>query len=589
MCGILGEFILENRQVNAGDLHERLYELKHRGPDGIGLWISTCMRVGLGHCRLSILDKSENGSQPMICPNNRFVIIFNGEIYNYKILKHELISKGYIFKGRSDTEVLLYMYQEYGLDIFARINGIYAFAIYDALEAKLLVARDPFGNKPLYYTCNETAVKFSSSIRNLVNQCEHKPSENEDSIKDFQTFGHVLGPKTIFTGINELAPGCFFEIKDGVKLDDQVHTDTSTLFDVRTTASSKKDKIKSFEKILNETIHKHLISDVDIGVLLSAGVDSALLLACAKEISDRPIKALTIVFEGFEQTVYDERVGAALVANALGVEHHTMVVSNSEFKDDFPKIIKHMDQPTTDAVNTWFAAKFANKLGLKVVLSGLGSDEIFGGYPSYKNIPKLYNMLNLNVGSLKIQKIILLSLSFLQKVSVINNAKLSYLKNFKNNFLGIWMLYRSINPHYLTLYKNYFLKKEKILVGNKREMKNKISYLEMKYYLSCKLLRDSDWASMAHSVELRTPFVDLKFIRDLQNFGMLGEISKHDIQGILSQKLNIVLPKRAKIGFQIPYKNWLSMYKKIPSNDHPINAWASFILKEYRKSAIKQS
>ena len=581
MCGVSAEFSLHS---NAKDIEQNLVRaLKHlarRGPDGNGIWISQCGRVGLGHTRLSIIDISDRASQPMVTADGMYAISFNGEVYNYIELRKLLEDKGHEFKSSSDSEVLLKMYVEYGANMFSYLEGMYAFVIWDEVKQSLVAARDPYGIKPLYMAQLEDQFMFSSTFKAILADPRCEFEINDAAIEHFQAFGHVLQSETISKNVCTVPAGSILEITSDGEVKVLKHTDVFEKID-RSSKHSCVEREMNLSEAIENTVRKHLVSDVPIGILLSGGVDSAVISEFAVRNCTSQLTALTILFEGLEQTPFDEVERAATIAASLGLSHKVRKVSVEEVVSDLPKIIRSMDLPSTDGINTWFAAKFAAELGIKVVLSGVGGDEHFYGYPSFKLAPRLYkicrfleklpsNFINIKYFS-----------EFFVSSGVLKNEKIKYLLEKPSSLENIWGLVRCIDP-------------QKYSAGNFDQILNKISHnfaspldtvqaLEIEFYLSSKLLRDADWAAMAHSVELRTPLVDHRFLNELSRV-TTKNISKSDLIKCIKSKNLRSLMRRPKVGFQVPYRDWLNRIGRPVTASSGIKEWAEFILHEYRSS-----
>lgn len=355
--------------------------MRHRGPDAEGFYTSDDDRVMLAHCRLAILGLTELGNQPMVSACGRLTITFNGEIYNYQELAAGLANKGHTFYTGTDTEVVLALYSELGPASFALLRGMFAIAIWDQEKRELVLARDSFGIKPLYYASTPSAFLFSSQVRPLLTHPGVDSSPDPIGHAGYFTFGHVPSGHTLYRGISGLQPGSWIKVTGRGMEQPVAFDDISCYFQPDATGSS-------FGESLLDSVEHHFLSDVPVSVFLSAGKDSSTLLALSAEVRER-IHATTLAFKEFEGTHDDETPLAALTAKHYGAEHTVQVVEPSDFADDLEHIILSMDKPTIDGVNTYYVCKTASRGGVKVALSGLGADELLGGYPSFAQIPKL--------------------------------------------------------------------------------------------------------------------------------------------------------------------------------------------------------
>ena len=391
MCGIAGIYAYRAgaRPVDRNELVQIRDHMVSRGPDGVGEWCSTDGRLGFGHRRLSIIDLSSRAAQPMQTADGRLVISFNGEIYNYRALRSKLEAKGYVFCSNSDTEVLLHLYADLGYKMLPELRGMFAFGIWDAQAQQLLLARDPYGIKPLYYVDDGSTLRFASQVKALI--AGRKVSSDPDAAGwvGFCLFGSVPEPFTIYKAVHAVPAGSFVRINQhGCDTPIQYYSVAKTYAEARERLiSSKQDAVGVVREAILDSVRHHLVADVPVGAFLSGGVDSGTLVGLMREAGPQDIQTVTLAFDEFSGTTDDEAPEAATVANFYGTKHTMRVVSEKEFRADLPTIIEAMDQPTVDGINTWFVSKAASELGLKVAISGLGGDELFGGYSSFRSIP----------------------------------------------------------------------------------------------------------------------------------------------------------------------------------------------------------
>ncbi|MDB4885276.1 MAG: putative asparagine synthase, partial [Gemmatimonadetes bacterium] len=397
MCGIAGIFAYDRRadRVDRAQLQRTCDRLACRGPDGEGLWAEEGGRVALAHRRLAIIDLSARGAQPMHSADGRYVIVFNGEIYNYRDLRRTLEEKGRVFVSDSDTEVLLQLYAERGAAMVDELRGMFAFAIWDSVRQGLFMARDTFGIKPLYYADDGRTIRFGSEVKALLRGGGIDTSPEPAGHAGFFLWGHVPDPFTMYRGIRALPAGSTMWCGgDGAPCIAEFASPTTILAEAERHRPSLSDQ-SSTERLhdaLRDSVEHHLIADVDVGVFLSAGIDSTVLAALVSEMGMRP-RTITLGFREFAGTSNDETRLAERVAAQYGCDHQTVWITREDFEAELPTFLARMDQPTTDGVNTYFVAKAAAERGLKVALSGLGGDELFGGYPSFRQLPKLVGAL----------------------------------------------------------------------------------------------------------------------------------------------------------------------------------------------------
>ena len=378
MCGIVGQISVDGQMpVDERLLHRMTDVISHRGPDGEGHYISG--PVGLGHRRLSIIDVAA-GKQPMCNEDETVWITFNGEIYNFQLLRNDLIAKGHTFKTSSDTEVIVHLYEEFGEACVSKLHGMFAFAIWDTKKQSLFLARDRVGIKPLYFTQTGHRFLFASEIKSLLQDAAVPRQFNPRSIDRFLTYYYVPGEETLFEGIYRLEPGHTLTIKQG-KINKRQYWDLH--FDVSPSVTSFDEAVETLNDLMKHAVGEHLISDVPVGVLLSGGVDSTGVLSYAAAAGARDLQSFTVGFEG--ETFADERPFARLAAKRFGARHHELTIDHAEFGELIKKYTWHMEEPVCEppAIAMYAVSRHARDASVKVLLSGEGSDEAFGGYNKY--------------------------------------------------------------------------------------------------------------------------------------------------------------------------------------------------------------
>ena len=587
MCGITGSYShAENIAVDVDALHQISASMQARGPDGAGFWQHHNQSIALAHRRLAVIDLSTGAAQPMHDVSNRYVISFNGEIYNYQSLRLDCERKGYQFITQSDTEVILALYHFYHSEMLSKLRGMFAFAICDKDEQSILLARDPHGIKPLYYVDHSIddvpQCTFASSLRAL-HKTELIDSQqlNKQAISGFQHLGSVPEPITWFQQAKLLPAGSYRLLtrEKKVKESSEVQQYWNLSF---YSLSNRQQKIESghhniIRKAVTESVKYHMVADVPVGLFLSAGIDSSVLATLMRQCSDQSITAITLRFAEYQDTIDDESIIAAEIAQRHGLEHHVYTLGREEFLQELPHFFASMEQPTIDGLNTWFVAKAAKKLGLKVVMSGVGGDELFGGYPSFSSIPKLLLVWPFLSMFFKIPFAKGLFHKVLNFLRLKNQHKWSSLMNFTGSIIDAYRLQRAILLHSeLDLESQIALTQlEKKLDLNEVIIKNasarrNVSFLESQCYLRNQLLRDADWTSMAHSIEIRTPFVDSQLSETLANIpdDVLYQESKSSLAALLSPDDYELLAQRPKTGFTIPMQEWLSQLEREKSRDN---------------------
>lgn len=567
MCGICGKLNFDRQEpVDEGLLRRMTDLIHHRGPDGDGAYLSG--PVGLGHRRLSIIDLN-TGSQPMCNEDGTVWVVYNGEIYNFPELRRELLSRGHQFKSTTDTEVIIHLYEELGAESVARFRGMFAFALWDERKQLLLLARDRVGIKPLYYVNTGRGLVFGSEIKSLLADPSVKRRINLRAVDRFLTYLYLPGDETMLEGIFKLEPGYFLTVRDG-------QIDKRQYWDLRFDASPPKidfeEAVAELRTLLRRTVKDHMISDVPVGVLLSGGVDSTGVLRYAVEQTDKKIHTFTIGFAG--EGFADERPYARLASDKFGTSHHEITMTSEDFRDFLPRYVWHMEEPVCEppAVALYFVSRLARESSIKVLLSGEGGDEAFGGYSNYRNLlmlEKLKSAIGPAKGALRVgfQALAQAGLSRFEKYIGLIDLSLPdyYLSRTSNP--GI-----SFNRMKPTLYQKDFAKALGAAPSNiptQRLFKhvdaakalNQMLYLDTKTWLPDDLLVKADKMTMATSVELRVPLLDfqvLEFAASLhEDFKVRGWTTKRILKAVLEESVPQEIIQRKKTGLPVPYERWL--------------------------------
>jgi asparagine synthase (glutamine-hydrolysing) len=598
MCGVAGIFAYHYPAlpVDRDELRLIRDHMSARGPDGFGEWFSDDGRVGLGHRRLSIIDLSEAGAQPMRSSCGRYVISFNGEIYNYRELRLQLEAKGFVFKSESDTEVLLNMYADAGVDMLKRLRGMFAFGLWDEEQGKVLLARDPYGIKPLYVADDGWTCRFASQVKALAASPKVAKTSDPAGMAGFYLLGSVPEPYTVFREIRCLEAGHYQWITAvGAERPARYSAIAAAWTGSAgfSTTLTSDDAQEAIYDALRDSVRAHLIADVPVGAFLSAGIDSGALVGMMRDCTEQPIKTITLGFTEFRGSANDETQLAAEVARRYRTEHSSRMVDFDEFATDLPKILDAMDQPSIDGINTWFVCKAAREAGLKVAVSGVGGDELFGGYPSFREVPRLVRAAMIPgmipglgrafeaVGSQLAQ--------WLPRVP----PKAAGLLRYGGSWSGAWFLKRGLFlPSELPQVMGTHEAHEGLRrLGLERHVASnlpltgaddfaKVAAFEASLYMRNQLLRDTDWASMAHSLEVRTPLVDFELlsrVAALRPRIKPQHFNKQILARAPSQKLPDVLISRPKTGFTTPVATWQS---KLPrraggtGQSGPASSWA---------------
>lgn len=575
MCGIAGIWAYRSsaEPINAGELAKINARMTSRGPDGSGEWIAADSRLALAHRRLSIIDLSEGGAQPMHSADGKLVITFNGEIYNYRALRSALEAEGYRFRTGSDTEVLLQLYAAKGVSMVEHLRGMFAFGLWDATKSGLLLVRDPYGIKPLYYSDVNGTLRFASQVKALLAGGGISMEPDPAGWVGFHLFGNVPEPFTTYCAIRALPAGSTLWIDGKGARDPIPYFNIAEIYrqaETNPTGLSSADLHAHVRAALFDSVRHHMVADVPVGIFLSAGIDSGALLGLMRDAGQQEIEAVTLSYEEFRRGEEDEAPLADLCARHYGSRHTIRMVTEKEFGEDLPRIFDAMDQPTIDGINTWFVSKAARELGLKAAISGLGGDELFGGYPSFRSIPRfmrLYRMASHLPIAGAFRHFVEIS-----RLGGILHPKISGLFTYGGTYEGAYFLRRGLfMPWELNLLMDRGWVTEGLrkfqplrhiaaeLNPSPRSAFGKVAVLEASLYMRNQLLRDTDWASMAHSLEVRVPLVDAALLRAVAPAsGAFGGTSGKQF---LATSPRLALPPsiagRRKTGFGTPVKTWL--------------------------------
>jgi asparagine synthase (glutamine-hydrolysing) len=607
MCGINGIFAYDYG-ANAVDQAELIRTrdcMAARGPDGMGEWIADHGRIGFGHRRLAIIDLSDAAAQPMLSADGRFAVTLNGEIYNYRELRSELEAKGRTFKSHSDTEVLLHLYAVKGAEMVHDLRGMFAFAIWNEEQRILFMARDPYGIKPLYYADDGWTFRFASQVKALLAGGKISKDPEPAGQVGFYLFGHIPEPFTAYQDIRALPAGATLIVdRIGAHAPQHYHSIAQIYREAEAKGkAAEANQQAAYAEIghaLTDSVRHHLVADVPVGAFLSAGVDSGALVGLMRDAGQGDIQTVTLAFGEFRGLPEDEAPLAEEIARLYGANHTTRIVTEAEFAADLPRIIEAMDQPSIDGINTWFVSKAAHELGLKVAISGLGGDELFGGYPSFRDIPRW-------VGRLAVpSRIPFLGKSFRLLAQQLGSAwrlspKAAGMIELGGSYAGAYLLRRGLfmpweldqvlDPDVIAqgldrLAPLHLI--ERALVPCPHTPFGRVSALESSLYMRNQLLRDSDWASMAHSLEVRVPLADSVLLKKAAPFLPAtgrAEVPKAALAVSPSKPLPPAILSKTKTGFTTPIARWLQNKNlstahpqapshKVPSTAHWSRLWA---------------
>ena len=551
MCGIAG-FIGKDKDKKK-ILKNMCDRIKHRGPDAQGYYVKG--DVALGQRRLSIID-IEGGKQPMFSKDEKLVVVFNGEIYNYKELKSEL--SDYPFQTNSDTEVLLYGYKEWGSELPKHLRGMFAFALYDIENKTLFCARDPFGIKPFYYYQNDGDFMFASEIKAFLDHPKFKKEFNESILAPYLSFSFTPTTETFFKGVKRLDAGYSLTYKDGEM---SLNRYFELNFDIKKEDYDK--TVDNISKVMTDSVNHHMISDVEVGSFLSSGIDSSYLVSLAK-----PDKTYTV---GYDIPRYDETNYAKDLTEKLGISNTNKKITKEEYMQILPKIMYHMDEPASDpaVVALYFVANIASK-DVKVVLSGEGADEFFGGYNYYREE---------------------VDCAFYNKIPFFIRHGISKFFSLFPPVRGINFLVRrgeKLEDSYIGVNKVWSEKETKKLLKNKPVVENraitkpiydefrdksnivKMQAIDINFWLMKDILQKADRMTMANSLEGRVPFVDTEVFKVASSLPIEYKVTKENTKVALRDAAKKVIPneayKKKKLGFPVPIRDWIKeddVYKEV--------------------------
>ena len=535
MCGIAATF------GRSGPIRAiELEHLKHRGPDGSGEWTSPDGRLWLGHTRLAIVDLSPAGAQPMHDDVSGNVIVFNGEIYNHAELREQMRGEGVQWAGTSDTETLLTGYRVWGESLLLKLKGMFAFVIFDKARNCLFVARDPLGIKPLYFEASNGGVRFASEIRALVSGTDRKPGP--EGVSGFLQWGSCPGQEFLFPEIKMLSAGHRMIVEANGAIVTQRFWPAKSF-----SKNPGADVPAHVRTLLKRAVEEHLMADVPVASFLSGGIDSSIVSALAAQaMGAARLQTFSI---GFPHGEFDETSVAAEVARRYNTDHHRIEVSDEEVIALVQEAVGNLDVPSVDAINTYIVSKKVTEQGIKVALSGLGADELFGGYPSFRDAPQLRLLASIP------QAIRRLGAAFGK-----TGARLADLPSGDLMDIAVWRR---------RLWSDAMLREAGLPVSelktdpppDLRDDFARISWAELSVYMRQMLLRDSDQMSMAVSLELRVPFLDIELVEYALSLPASEKTRFRIPKGLLVEACRDLLPEqvynRPKMGFSLPMDLWM--------------------------------
>ncbi|HET7118085.1 MAG TPA: asparagine synthase (glutamine-hydrolyzing) [Hanamia sp.] len=594
MCGITGLVYFNKDRAVAQDVLKNMSDsIFHRGPDDEGHYIH--QNVGLGFRRLSIIDLS-TGHQPLSNQNDSIYIVFNGEIYNYLEQREKLKQKGYVYKTTTDTEVILHLYQEYGVDCLQYLRGMFAFAIWDNDKQQLFCARDRFGIKPFYYYKDNEQFVFGSEIKAILKSKNIDKTLSADALDSYFTFGYITSDLSIYKEIKKLQPAHYLllSFKDNVTIEIKRYWEIAFEPDYSKTENYWKDEIAS---ALSESVKLHMISDVPLGAFLSGGIDSSTVVAMMAKNSNQPIKTFSI---GFKEQKYNELQYAREIANKYGCEHHEQIVE-PESMSLLPKLVRAYDEPFADssAIPTYYVSMLARK-HVTVALSGDGGDELFAGYDHYKGLKSIYSS-PLNFKFPGLNKFIWGNIHKMIPCNVRGKNATYFLsknRNLVSAYSNVWtreerkrlLLNHGIisTSNASEPYKEQILKK-----GINNDFVTNMQNLDLQTYMVDSILTKVDRASMMNSLEVRVPLLDHIFAELTFKIPWQLKLKKNEQKYILKQSMASYLPKNIlnhpKQGFGVPLEFWFKDDLKQYVNDTLLSTnshLSSFLDKKYIENII---
>lgn len=568
MCGITGIIANQANSTVYSDAIQKMTDaIAHRGPNSQGIWHDE--KCYLGHRRLSIIDLSDAGNQPFISQDGRYIMVYNGELYNYKDLKLELqrVEHGaktlpYIFKTNTDTEVILASYLRWGAECVQRFNGMFAFAIWDKQEQKLVVFRDRLGIKPVYYQFKNGQLLFASEIRSLLKSDLIEKKLNHKSVAEYVQYATVHAPNTIIQDVSMLMPGHFMEYKEGELKHYQY-------WNINNYSKSKADlsyeeTCKRVNYHLTQAVEKRLVADVPFGAFLSGGIDSSVVVGLMRKVSSEKVQTFNV---SFDESDFSEAKYAKQIAAKFNTEHHEIKLTPNDFLNQLPEALNAIDHPSGDGPNSYIVSKATKNAGITMALSGLGGDELFAGYDIFKRFYELEKKAWLNIVP-GFGRSIGGKLLAAQKKSVQGDKTAEILALDKLDGFNAYPINRKLfnQKDYQSLLKekhnadNFIKSVIKQSVTDKEHILSRVSLFEIQTYMQNVLLRDTDQMSMAVALEVRVPFLDYQLVEFA--LSVKDEYKyPHTPKKLLVDAMGDILPddivNRPKMGFTLPWKEWL--------------------------------
>jgi asparagine synthase (glutamine-hydrolysing) len=596
MCGISAIIHPKEKHLVRATLERMNAAMTHRGPDADGIY--TNENIGLGHRRLSIIDTENSANQPMLSSNKKWIIAFNGEIYNYVELKAKEL-QGVSFQTESDTEVILELFQKHGIECLSKLKGMFAFVLHNIETSETFVVRDRYGMKPLYYSMQKTECVIASELRALLASDAVPRKLNRVALEEYVETQTVCAPNTLIENVQLLEAGHYLHFK---KNETEKHCYYRLLGDTSYELSDKKSTQELLRSTLRESVMQHMRADVPFGAFLSGGIDSSLLVGLMSEVRSEKINTFQI---SFEEEAFDERKYAQLVAKKFNTDHHEINLSEDVFLQDIPAAVAAIDFPSGDGPNTFAVSKAAKEAGITVAISGLGGDELFAGYPVFQYMQSIEKsfLLKLSYPLRKSASVLLNTIS--SSRSLRKKAELLGLP--KANLASAFPLIRNVwkaNELITRTTKHFEIENNFNFIFEKNApLLNRVSAAEIESYMQHVLLRDSDQMSMAHSLEIRVPFLDHAVV-ELATHLSTNLKNPTSPKKFLTESFADLLPhevvNRKKMGFTLPWNVWMKnelrdfteqgfivLYEHAVVNEKVLgNAWHKFLNGNEEKSFI---
>jgi asparagine synthase (glutamine-hydrolysing) len=583
MCRIAG-IVSEKRSQN--EIRDKVklmcHALQHGGPDDEGIFEDEETHLAFGHRRLSIIDLSTNGHQPMANVGQNAWITFNGEIYNYPELKQELLRSGAQFKSGTDTEVILQAYLNWGTQAFARLRGMFAFALYDISKSLTYLVRDTAGIKPLYYSSTNGELSFASEVRAFKDSGLVTETDPNWQVR-LLAFGHIPEPYTTLKNVSCLPKGHFLCWNHR----NARHTLNKYQIDgLPNVVTDENEACRLIHDTLSQSVNRQLIADAPIGVFLSGGIDSSLITLLADQQKKEQLKTISIYFD---DKSYDESSYQNIINNKIKAQNFSHLVKQSDFEACFPQIINAMDMPTTDGINSWFISKYAHDDGLKAVLSGVGADELFGGYPSFNRIKYLGYLRKLPSWLLKISGHLLPD-HYKRLTSLsIDHAAADYMA--LRGFFPVADISALLDTSVDHIH-NVLFGSTPAPAPSGYDYEH-AAWFETHFYMQNQLLRDTDVMGMSHGLEVRVPFLDEDFSQTVRSIVQGIRFNKTQPKKILIDSLSNLIPReiwdRPKMGFTFPLQKWMNGHSQIGSIDNYKGKAVQNVIKQFKSNNIHWS